>query len=252
MTQPPFSFVITYRHSIDRLQNLRRVLDWASGFKGAEVLLIEQDRNTKINHLNLRAKHIFIKNTGSFNRSWGLNVGFKLSKSDIVIFSDADLIMPPNNLAESIKKLQDYPFVSPYNRVIDLDKNETNIPINDIFKIKRDDYRGKDDNQKINPCGGMTIFRRNDFMNIGMWNELFSGWGGEDTQLFMKIQKLQIPYIEMPYEIYHLYHNKANIIQQEYERNLGILSEYSKLNIEQINSDINISKFMSGRKNKFE
>ena len=38
-----FTYIIGYRHKPDRLNNLRRVLDWINGFMGAEVILIEQD-----------------------------------------------------------------------------------------------------------------------------------------------------------------------------------------------------------------
>jgi hypothetical protein len=55
------TFIIGYRHSIDRLNNLKRTIDWINGFQGVQVLLIEQDTHSKISHLNLRCEHIFIK-----------------------------------------------------------------------------------------------------------------------------------------------------------------------------------------------
>jgi hypothetical protein len=72
-----FTYVIGYRHRIDRLQNLRRVLDWINGFSGAEVIIVEQDKHSKISHLNLKAKHIFIKSNLPYNRSWSFNVALK-------------------------------------------------------------------------------------------------------------------------------------------------------------------------------
>ena len=39
-----FSFIIGYRHRQDRIQNLRRVIDWLSGFGGIEIIIVEQDK----------------------------------------------------------------------------------------------------------------------------------------------------------------------------------------------------------------
>ena len=69
-----FTYVIGYRHNLERLQNLRRVLDWINGFARVEVLLVEQDTHSKISHLNLKAKHIFTKSDMPYNRSWAFNV----------------------------------------------------------------------------------------------------------------------------------------------------------------------------------
>ena len=84
MSNFSFTFIIAYRHSIERLQNLRRVLDWINGFRGVEVILIEQDKHSKISHLNLKAKHIFTKSNLPFNKSLAFNVGLKYSTSNIL------------------------------------------------------------------------------------------------------------------------------------------------------------------------
>ena len=42
-----FTFIIAYRHKLDRLQNLRRVIDWALGFQGVELIIVEQDKSPK-------------------------------------------------------------------------------------------------------------------------------------------------------------------------------------------------------------
>jgi hypothetical protein len=57
---PKFSYIIPFKFRQDRIIPLRRVIDWLAGFQGIEVIVIEQDTHSKINHLNLKAKHIFI------------------------------------------------------------------------------------------------------------------------------------------------------------------------------------------------
>ena len=56
-----FTYIIGYRHSTERLNNLKRVLDWISRYQGIELIVVEQDTHSKISHLNLRCKHIFLK-----------------------------------------------------------------------------------------------------------------------------------------------------------------------------------------------
>ena len=77
MNTHSFTYIIGYRHSPDRLNNLRRVLDWINGFANVEVILVEQDKHSKISHLSLKCKHIFIKTDKPYNKYWGYNVGLK-------------------------------------------------------------------------------------------------------------------------------------------------------------------------------
>ena len=70
---PKITYVIGYQHKPDRLQNLRRVLEWLGPFQGLEVLLIEQDKYSKISELNLKVRHIFVKTDKPYNRSWALS-----------------------------------------------------------------------------------------------------------------------------------------------------------------------------------
>ena len=127
-----FTFVIGYRHSIDRLNNLKRTLDWINGFSGSQVLLIEQDSHSKISHFNLRCEHIFVKSKMPYNRSLAFNIGMKYAKSNIVVCGDSDLIMRPEDFIQGLKLLDQYEMVSPYNSVVDLTPQENNLPIENI------------------------------------------------------------------------------------------------------------------------
>ena len=96
------SIIISYRESTEeRRNNLKYLLDYLSYIqdRNTEILIIEQDDESKIDWLDeIRGKeyikHIFIKNPGIFNKGWGYNIGSKLAESDILIFSDADLLNP--------------------------------------------------------------------------------------------------------------------------------------------------------------
>ena len=245
-----FTFVIGYRHNLERLNNLRRVLDWINGFGGVEVLLIEQDTHSKIKHLNLKAKHIFTRSNMPYNRSWAFNVAMKWANSDIIVFGDSDLIMEPNQFIEGLKALQNFEMVSPYHSVVDLTAQESNLPLENIIIINRPG-RGETDNQKINISGGIAMFRRDAIQRIGGWNEDFIGWGGEDDFQTLKVKNF-LSWTELKARCFHLYHSRPQPDQKWYQRNLQLLQKVSTLNKDQLQKMIlnHIPKI--GWKNKYD
>jgi predicted glycosyltransferase involved in capsule biosynthesis len=245
-----FSCIILYRHNIQRWNNLKRVLDWLNGFSGVEVIIVEQDTHSKIEHLNFPAKHIFTKSNMPFNRSWGFNVGLKNSNSDIVVFTDCDLIMEPNSFISAIKKIEEYDMVSPYSSVVDLNPEESQHQMESIFRISRPG-RGEEDHQKINICGGITIFKKEAIMRIGGWCEEFIGWGAEDDFQTIKVENFLTHY-EQKSRCYHLYHDREAPDMKWYQRNLQLLQKYKSLSKEDIAKSINNSLKKIGMKNIYD
>jgi cellulose synthase/poly-beta-1,6-N-acetylglucosamine synthase-like glycosyltransferase len=243
-----FSCIILYRHNIQRWNNLKRVLDWLNGFSGVEIIIVEQDTHSKIEHLNFPAKHIFTKSNMPFNRSWGFNVGLKNTNSDIVVFTDCDLIMEPNSFISAIKKIEEYDMVSPYSSVVDLNPEESQLQMESIFRINRPG-RGEEDHQKINICGGITIFKKEAILKVGGWNEDFWAWGAEDDYQTIKVNFFLRSY-EQKGRCFHLYHDRDAPDQKWYQRNLQILQNAKKMSMEEIQRSINSQISKIGRKNK--
>lgn len=250
MNQYTFTYIIGYRHSPDRLQNLRRTLDWINGFGGVEVLLVEQDKHSKISHLNLKAKHIFLKSTLPYNKSWAFNVAVKNAKSNIIVFADSDLIMDPNQFIESLKLIEKYDMVNPYNSVVDLDQNESGLPLDQVLKINRPG-RGELDHQKVPICGGICVFRKDAIINIGGFNESFIGWGAEDDFVSLKVKHF-LNWTELPNKCYHLYHSRTAPDMTYYQRNLELLKKTSTMTKEEIMKMSNAQAQKNGMKNKYE
>lgn len=223
-----FSVIMSYRHSPDRIKPLRRVLDWLDTFKKCQVILVEQDKHSKIKDLNLSCEHIFVKNDQLFNKSWGFNIGLRYAQSDIIVFTDTDILMEQNSLLDGLKMTKTYEVVSPYNKVVDLDPNESRKALNDIYKIDRTG-RGEKDIQKINMCGGLVIFRKDAITKIQGWNDIFEGWGAEDDFQSMKV-KAFLTYKEMESNCYHLYHIRELKDKNAYKRNLMIFQKYNEMN----------------------
>jgi predicted glycosyltransferase involved in capsule biosynthesis len=248
--QPSFTFIIGYRHKQDRLNNLKRTIDWVNGFSNVQLILVEQDKHSKISQLNLKCEHIFVKSNMPYNRSWSFNVGLKYAKSQIVVFGDSDLIMNPEDFINGLKSMSEYEMVSPYTSVVDLTPQETGLPFEQITKITRPG-RGENDNQKINISGGISIFRKESIMKIGGWSEDFIGWGGEDDFQTIKVHQF-LKWTELSAKCYHLFHNREPLDQKNYQKTLQILQKAKTLNKEELLRSISMSSSKMGMKNKYD
>ena len=246
-----FSFVILYRHGdMARFANLKRVIEWASSFSESEIILVEQDTHSKIAHLNLPVRHVFTKTSLPFNRSWGFNVGARCAKSDILVLTDCDLMMDPYKFIEALNMVQQYECVSPYSSVVDLTAEESMGRLDQIMTVDRPG-RGETDNQKINICGGMTIFRKEAFLRIGGYNEDFIGWGGEDDFQAIKVKSF-LTWKEMPARCYHLFHERTAPDAKWYQRNFQLLQKLSAMPTEELKKLIQVSVPRIGMKNKYD
>ena len=245
-----FTYVIGYRHKIERLINLRKVLEWLSGFKGIEIIIVEQDSKPKLPAYSIKGiKYIFTKSDLPYNRSWAFNVGLKNSTTNIVGFGDSDLIMNPESFINSIKLLERYDCVSPYSKVIDLNPQENNLPLNQLYSINRPG-RGETDNQKINLTGGIVFYKKESILKIAGWEEQFLGWGGEDDFQTFKTKKL-LSNFEYGEKVFHLYHQKVNPEMTYYQRNLHLLNKLVNMKDDELIRYINNSMPKIGLKNKY-
>lgn len=220
-----------------------------SSFEDSEIILIEQDTSSKLSQINLNFKHFFVYSDQPYNRSWAFNIGTKYASSEVIIYTDSDIIIEKDILLEAIKLTNEYDVISPYNSVIDLNSSETKLPYEQFSKIKREG-RGELDNQKINLCGGMVIFTKVAINNIGGWSEKFDTWGGEDDFQTLKVEKF-LKYKIMEGICYHLHHRKQDIDMTKYMNNLKFLNLTKNYTEQQLINEINITFKGNGKKNKF-
>lgn len=247
---PVFSYIIPYKHRMDRFNNLKKVVEWISRFSNVEIIIVEQDKSPKINTFPWRGvKYYFLENKGAFNKSWAMNYGLKMSTTNIVVFGDCDLIMDPNEFIKSINMINQFDMISPYDKVIDLEQNEVNLPLDEVIKIDRN-YRGQFDIQKVPLCGGITIFRKDSIYNIGGWDQNFSGWGAEDDAMTVKVKTL-LNWYENTSKCFHLWHVKEQPDMKLYQRNLQLLQKITDMSKDDIRKYSNMSMNKIGMKNLY-
>lgn len=230
---PRFTYVIPFKFRQDRIIPLRRVIDWLSGFQGVEVLIVEQDKSSKISSLNLRASHVFIKNDGPFNKSWAFNVALRRAQSNVVIFGDGDFIMHPEHLIESLREIDNYDCVIPTNNIISLTQLESVSDMQSIFKIERPGFKGSMTN-------GVVIFKKDAIKRIGGWNEDFFGLGFTNQFQDMKIQKY-LTFKQMQFNGFHFFHSPDSFDPFISQRNSQIIEFYKDGDINKFNQHIQMT-----------
>lgn len=202
-----FTYAIGWRHSRDREANLRRVLSWLSMFPDLDVLVVEQDNMRRFSPPP-GVRHVFARSTNPYNRSWGFNIAYRESESSHLIFGDSDIVMHAGEFRRSLEAAESVDVVSPYSSVVDLDRFESLISLDDMAFISRPG-RGETDNQKVNLCGGVVMFSRDALERVGGWDEDFVGWGGEDDMMTFKVQAAGLRTASMPFRCFHLWHPRA-------------------------------------------
>ncbi len=196
---PKFTYIIPFKFRADRILPLRRVVEWLSGFQGVEIILLEQDTHSKIEHLNLKVQHIFLKSDAPFNKSWAYNVGLKRALGSVIIFGDADFIMNPMDLIECLKTLEGFDCVIPTDKVVNLTNQESLMDTNSILKLTNS-------KNKSHNLDGISIFKKDSILKIAGWNEDLIGLGYENEFNMLKIIK-SLKSKQMNYTGYHLFHH---------------------------------------------
>ena len=248
--EPIFTYIIGYRDVPGRIINLRRVIDWLLGFNGIEIIVVEQDKTSKLSGLDLKCKHIFTYSTLPYNRSWAFNVGIRYAKSDKLIFGDSDIIMNPNDIISAILELENYDTVNPYSKVIDLSREEIGYNLDQLSSINRPG-RGETNNQKTNFSGGIVIMRKNASINVGGWDEFnFVGWGGEDDNMTNKIERF-LKHKQMDARAYHIWHPPAQVDNEFYKRSLEALNVMNAWSNDEMRQFISKTVSLIGLKNKY-
>lgn len=176
-------------------------------------------------------KFIFAQANGnSFNKAHAINNGVIASETPYFAIVDVDCLTEKKNIDLAIYLLEKgFEVVHSFNRVIkDITDKESFRKDFDFRVVKSPpQYRDWAD-------GGIVFWNKDAFIDIGMKNEYFSGWGGEDNEILIRANLCKLKQIRIDDTLYHLYHDrpqirtKNNIAQME--RILNIENKEDLLN----------------------
>lgn len=211
------TFVIPVRiDSNERFTNLMVVIDHLQLVENSEIILLEADLYPKISKDQLpeKVKHNFFEdNDPIFYRTKYINKLLDFSNNKIVGIWDTDVIVPLDQIKESIRQLSETEtiFSLPY------DGRFYNLSIDDSesFREKRDfGFIGNPDSLQLSfgcySFGGAFFVNKEVYKKIGGENENFYGWGPEDLERVMRVRNFGYTICRTEGPLYHLYHPRNN------------------------------------------
>lgn len=149
----------------------------------------------------------FCANGNLFNKAHAINQGVIASETPYFAIVDMDCLTEKKNVDLAIYLLEKgFDVVHPFNRVI-----------KDI--VNKEGFRKEYDFQEVTSTpqyrdwadGGIVFWNKSAFMDIGMKNEYFCGWGGEDNEIIIRANLFELKQIRIDETLYHLYHHRPQI-----------------------------------------
>jgi len=198
-------FIIPFRKdSISRYNNLKLVIEYIQSNFKHNILVAEYDVDSKID-LSSNVEHLFIKsNSKLFNKSRCINTAISKTTSEYICICDSDVLFDVVSFNNGLDKLvnRDCGFCLPYNSYV------YNISVNKYIANKKS-LKDTIQNKKLysrSSIGGIILFDRKSFSESGKYNEKFEGWGNEDYEFWLRINKLNFNIIREDGCLYHLNH----------------------------------------------
>jgi hypothetical protein len=211
------TIIIPYRKTDDpeREENVDITLRYLSKIGIKNLILSEHADETSQNYFmnkygNLFDSFRFIFNNANgdlFNKAHAINKGVVASKTPYFSIVDIDCLTKKENIDLAIYLLEKgFEVVHPFNRVI-----------KDI--VNKGSFRKEHDFQTVESPpqyrdwadGGIVFWNKSAFIGIGMKNEYFSGWGGEDNEIILQANLCQLKQVRIDETLYHLYHDRPQI-----------------------------------------
>ncbi len=206
------TLILPYRKTEDkdRELNLDITLKFYSKIGIKNLIISEHSDKSSKDYLYKKYAHLFkffkvctvIANGQLFNKAKAINNGVLESRTPYFAIVDIDCITKKGNINKALKLLKEgYEVVHPFDRKV------TDIINKEIFQ-KNFDFNTIQSPVQGRPWadGGIVFWNKNSFINIGMKNENFSGWGGEDNEIMLRAQFFNLKSYRIDDTLYHLYH----------------------------------------------
>ncbi len=229
------SFLIPVRiDSKERLENLYAVLQFIKSNFRTSITVLEADTREQVQHKLIDRKLFIEDHDPIFYRTKYLNDITRLTESKFLAIWDTDVIVPTHQITESVKLLRDEQadMIYPYDgKFYNVDKI-----IRQLYLAKSNiDYLTKN-REKFHlvygdfSVGGAFIVNRKKYMEAGLENENFYGWGAEDLERIKRWEILGYKIIKTEGVLYHLYHPRGiNSGNHSLESNIKLKQEFCRI-----------------------
>lgn len=184
--------------------NLDAVLAWLRETHDLDVVVVEQDTHPRLGALPAHpgARVVFAWRAGPFHRAWGLNVGARHASADVLLFGEADVVVPGGLSAAADQVVSGMQVVKPHRQLVDLTHEETRIVRQrglDALSPTRDEARTEQDAADRHAwlAGGWFGMRRDAFLAVGAFDERFAGRDGGCGAMSLKVERARLSTCEL-------------------------------------------------------
>lgn len=171
--------------------------------------------NDSMHENNSRISYIYIEDSNPvFHRTKYINQMLRQVTTSTAVVLDADIVMSIDSLSAAIVSHEHMEAILslPYDgRCFYVNQHHTEIfhkyPSIKSLEFLRNNLTLMNGFKTV---GGIYIVSVKGYMQIGMENEYFSGWGPEDAERIHRLEILGYSVNRWPGAIYHLYHPRLN------------------------------------------
>lgn len=213
-----FTFLIPLRiDSVNRLENTLVSLEYIRSNFDTQVSVLEaSERNTELlkRLLPQGINYVFVEDMDNiFHRTRYINQLTRSVDTEYIVVWDTDIIIPIEQLSQAVELLRkrQVDFVTPFKDKF-LDTTEVlralYIQTRDLSVLKM--HQGKmKPLYNPNPVGGAFMAHRQTYIDSGMENEKFYGWGREDGDRVNRWKILGHKHQHIVGNLYHLSHERG-------------------------------------------
>lgn len=136
-----------------------------------------------------------------WRKSWAFNQGAREARGGILVFHDGDIVCPSGYAAAITQQMEEYGAASIQRFLFNLSKADTDS----LFKTGTWAAEFTPERVRQNWEGGTIAVQRDQFFELGGYDEAFVGWGGEDNEFFNRCSAIgHLTYGFVPFV--HLWH----------------------------------------------
>lgn len=213
-----FTFLIPIRmDSIVRVENLMMTIDYIRKNFRTHIIVLQAaayEDGFLPNLLRRKANYIFAEDRDNvFYRTKYLNLMTQKVLTPYQGIWDTDVIIPKEQIFESVKRLREgYDVVYPYDGHF----YDTSDIIREQYFRHRDVRILQRNMPKMgliygtNMKGGAMFVNRMSYINAGMENEGFYGWGPEDWERYERWKTLGLKVVSVKGGLFHLSHGRGS------------------------------------------
>lgn len=136
----------------------------------------------------LGARYIYSETDGTWSRSRALNAGFAVSKGQVLICTDADMLFSPDSLAPVVQRVKttDRDVIVIQCRDLPSTHSHENVELDKV------DWHELERVSRLRPrwgMGGMIAFSRQSYIEVRGLDERFEIYGGEDLDFAKRMKR---------------------------------------------------------------